>query len=90
VVGGLDILNVTVNHKDKNKSHNYFDNLEPMTHSVNVKYSNSGEGNPMAKLSNAQRQEIRDKYRPYVNGLVIELAREYGVSRRNIRKIVKG
>lgn len=55
----------------------------------------SGENSGRAKLSLADVASIRERYRPNAThkaqeGSVNALAREYGVSRTNIRDIVKG
>lgn len=39
VVGGLDIVNKTVNHKDSNKLNNRFDNLESVSNAENMQHA---------------------------------------------------
>lgn len=85
-----------VNHKDENPSNNNVDNLEWCTYQYNVTYGNrmskvSGENNKQHKLTKRQVEEIRNKYifGKYGNGQVT-LAKQYGVSRVTIQRIIKG
>ena len=86
-----------VNHKDGNKLNNNFSNLEMVTQTENMKHavqhglhvSLSGEKHWCAKLTEEQVKEIRSKYVPKVYTQEM-LAKEYGVSRSDIKLIVNG
>lgn len=86
----------TVNHKDGNKQNNDISNLEWATqkeqiaHAVSEGLSNLvGEGNGYSKLTESKVLEIRSKYSS-MDYSHEQLAKEYGVTRVCILKVVKG
>ena len=82
-----------VNHKDCDKSNNYYKNLEWSTHIENQKHASvnnlyvKGELHSKSKLTQQQVNDIRLKYIPYKYSSYT-LAKEYGVSRKNINNII--
>jgi hypothetical protein len=96
-VDNLDpILYNQVNHKDGNKSENHYKNLEwtshlgNMSHAKELKLFCSGEEHHLTKLSTDEVVAIKSRLSVYKRGLVAELAREYGVNRKNISDIKNG
>lgn len=86
-----------INHIDGNKLNNKIDNLEWCTRGQNQKHAfrhglikslKFGVEHPSAKLTEKEVKEIRLKYIPYKYTLDM-LAKEYGVSRDNIKQIVE-
>lgn len=87
-----------INHKDGNKANNRMDNLEWATYSENSKhavetglrkYLNiSGEKGGLAKITNEQAKEIREKYHSSPSQTSRKLAKEYGIDKSNILRIV--
>lgn len=84
-----------VNHIDGNKLNNNVSNLEMVTQSENMKHAvkhgllvpKKHEEHWCSKLTEEQIKEIRDKYIPNVITQEM-LAKEYGVSRSDIKLIV--
>ena len=86
------------NHEDGNKLNNFVGNLKWVTRAENVKHSfemglqPKGEDAPNAKLTNAQREEIRQivviKGDPEFG--INALARKYGVTQGVIRQVLYG
>lgn len=89
-----------VNHKDENPQNNNFENLEWCDSRYNVNYgtrtkrasqSNSGENCWKHKLTNEQVLYIRSVYKPHHRQFgAIPLARQYGVQRGTIERLVSG
>ena len=83
------------NHKNGIKTDNRVENLEwcspqeNMKHAVNTGLTGKGTKNNRNVLSNAQVKEIRNSYVPYKHSL-LQLAKEFGVSKRCISHIVHG
>jgi hypothetical protein len=86
--GGLDVLDVTVNHKDGNKRHNWLDNLEAITHRENVVHA-FRTGLRKTKLNPDEVEDIRRKYKSNKYSQQA-LASEYGVHQSAISRIVRG
>lgn len=86
-----------INHKDGNKLNNWSNNLEWRDESYNTQHAIEhnllkpyGEDNGMHKLTEKEVNEIRATYIPYDrNNSFNALAKRYGVSRIQIRNIVK-
>lgn len=86
-----------VNHKDGNKENNNVSNLEMVTQTENMRHavqhglhiSLSGEEHWCSRLTEQDVREIREKYVPYVYTQEM-LAKEYGVSRSDIKLIING
>lgn len=87
---------LTINHKNGIKADNRPDNLEVMTYSENLKHAfrmglkdQWGQRNPAAKLTNAQVEQIRERY---MQGGTTqqELADEFGIAYQTISDIVRG
>lgn len=84
-----------VNHIDGNKLNNDVSNLEMVTQSENIRHAikhklltpKSHESHWYAKLTEKQVEEIRAKYIPKIVTQKM-LAKEYGVSRENIKFII--
>jgi hypothetical protein len=95
VAGGLDILDLTVNHIDGNKSNNRLSNLEAISRGDNVRHAMKiglrsdqvGENNPASKLTKKQVATIRALN---TRGLYSrkELAKKYNVSVNTIHDIL--
>jgi hypothetical protein len=85
-----------INHINGNKTDNRVENLERCSRSENGKHAHAtglnrgvkGHNHPMAKLTNAQAEEIRKKYSPFKYTMQM-LAKEYGISDSNICGIIK-
>jgi hypothetical protein len=79
-----------VNHKDANKLNNHYLNLEYVSasenaaHAVHLGRINKGEQVPQSKLITEQVLEIRKRDKDNSS----QLAREFGVSRKTIRRII--
>ena len=93
-VGGLDLLEKTVNHIDGNKLNNRFSNLETITNAENVRHArrtglinNKGEKHGRSKLTD---QDVKDIRMLFSNDgrKAKELSEMFGVSDQNIRSIV--
>lgn len=84
-----------INHIDGNRYNNAAGNLEMCTHSRNMEHAiagglknDYGEKSVNAKLTNAEAEEIRVRYR--TGGATQEkLAREYGISRQTVSSIIR-
>jgi hypothetical protein len=93
-VGGLDLLDKTVNHINGNKKDNRIANLETMSALENhrkAKETNSfltGESNPISKLTSVQVEEIR-RVSTGRWGEQKELANMFGVDQSTISNILK-
>lgn len=93
-VGGLDLLNKTVDHINGVKTDNRLDNLRTLSsednHRMYVKSGAvpKGDSHASTKLSEAQREEIRSRYTGRY-GEQSELAREYGVHQSAISRLLK-
>lgn len=88
-----------VNHRDGNKQNDSVKNIEYVTRKENVRHAFAtgllvraeGGSAPVAKLTDAQADEIRRAYRRYErNASQTVLARRYGVSGHTISDIVRG
>lgn len=84
-----------VRHLDGNSKNNYLDNLCYGTHAQNTADAMAhgtfplGEDRVQAKLTNAQAQEIRDRY--VLGGITqSKLAAEYNVTQMVVSRIVRG
>lgn len=68
------------------------DHKEKISNSCKGREGMKGERNPRAKLTDKQRQEIREKYVPQGpgngKGNASALAKEYGVTRKNIHDVI--
>lgn len=84
-----------INHIDGNRYNNAADNLEICTHRRNMEHAiandlknDYGEKSPNAKLTNAEAEEIRERY--HAGEITQEaLAAEYGVCRQTISSIIR-
>lgn len=85
-----------LNHIDENKLNNAVSNLEWCTSEYNINYGHrtekvSHENHFNAKLTSAQVEEIRKKYKKGVHGRgTYVLAREYGIGTSQVHRIIKG
>jgi hypothetical protein len=92
-VGGLDLLNNTVNHINGNKKDNRISNLEAISAAENrakakeTKLFPAGEDNHKSKLTRNQVNEIRRAYTGK-RGEQAALAEKYGVGRPAIYRIL--
>lgn len=87
--------NLEVNHKDGNRFNNAAENLEMCTHQYNMQHAileglknDCGEKSSCAKLTNAQAEEIRNRYGQGGISQTV-LGRAYGVSRQTVSMIVR-
>ncbi|MGE7843920.1 HNH endonuclease [Lysinibacillus sp. NPDC093712] len=89
-VGGLELLNLTVNHINENKLDNRLCNLETVTALENHRKYNfpKGDDNPQSKLTYSQILEITTNYSGRRGEKAI-LARKYNVSPSTITKAFK-
>jgi hypothetical protein len=81
-----------INHKDADKTNNFTDNLEWVTHQENMDHASKnrlypfGINHPTVKITKEQLSEIRNKY-PINSSR--KLGIEYGVTKTTIMNIVK-
>ncbi len=78
-----------INHKDKNKNNNSVDNLEWISSSNHLKLHNTGENNPMSKLSSDDVLSIKNSL-TNIRGEGNRLSNEYKVSNATISLIKNG
>lgn len=84
-----------INHINGNRYNNAADNLEMCTHQRNMEHAiandlknDYGERSRNARLTNAQAEEIRERY--HAGGVSQEtLAGEYGVCRQTVSAIIR-
>jgi hypothetical protein len=84
----------TVNHIDGNKSNNFLNNLEWVSHKENMKHgykngliNNKGMRSGKAKLTDKQVKEIKENPN---NLSQKELSKNYNISQQNISAILNG
>lgn len=88
--------NKEINHKDGNKKNNNINNLDCVTSTENNNHAvdiglvnNTGENNPMAKLTEDKVKKIKLLYKPREYGYK-RIAKDVGVTWECVRDIVKG
>lgn len=86
VLGGLDILNKTVDHINMKKHDNRIVNLEAVTGGENTRRARTGNGKP-TKLSLDIYEKIRAEY---ATGKITyrALATKYGISSMHVNRIL--
>jgi len=92
VAGGLDMLDMTVNHKDGNKLNNAIFNLEAVTHFSNMQHAHKNGLIPKykkTKLNYAQVNEIRKLFGDGEANKA-EIGRRFNVSESQVCNIING
>lgn len=80
-----------VNHKDGDKTNNCIDNLEWNTTSENCKHSHFNGLHGGDKLSETDKEWIRNNYKPYKCEYTYEtLAKKFNVSKSTIYYVING
>lgn len=88
-LAGMDLLDKTVDHINGNKQDNRASNLQTLTASANHKKYVKASNYVSAKLTVEDVKAIRARYTGKY-GEITALAKEYGVSYRNMFDVVKG
>ena len=90
---GLHILHYCDNRKCANPTHLWAGTNKDNVDDMNRKGRHAnfrGESNPSCKLTDEQVSEIRRRYKPFGLGVdnISSLSKEFGVSRRQIRRLL--